>query len=96
MVDNELTGFQELPEGDGLIRSIIRRRARKEHKCDSCGGAIKIGDAYEYFTGITQVRTGHYFSTKRCRDCVNSGSVAVTHDSMGIHFIKYAGGGSSG
>ncbi len=64
----------------GLIRSIIRRRARKQYVCSACYMVINIGDPYEYFTGITQVRTGHYFTTRRCRGCVDNDRPAVVFE----------------
>ncbi len=42
------------------------RKARKEHKCCECGGAIQAGENYHYHHGIWDGSAGSY---KACQDC---------------------------
>jgi hypothetical protein len=43
------------------------RRAAKPHQCFECGGAIAVGDRYEYFSGKCD---GDFFTQKTCLACV--------------------------
>ena len=42
-------------------------KARKEHRCDHCGGIIKPGERYEKYQGIDY--EGRPFCDKMCADC---------------------------
>lgn len=43
-----------------------RPAARKEHKCDLCGGVIKIGERYLHSVGVY---IGEFFDTKHHIEC---------------------------
>ena len=43
-----------------------RPTARKEHKCDLCGGVIKIGEKYLRSSGVY---IGEFFDTKHHIEC---------------------------
>lgn len=51
-----------------------RRKARKEHRCNSCRGAIQAGEEYIATFGIWDGTPGRY---KRCLDC--DGLMAWAH-----------------
>src|SRR5690349_424705 len=42
------------------------RKARKEHRCDACGGTIKSGDVYSYTASLFD---GSWDSATRCGRC---------------------------
>lgn len=42
------------------------RRARKEHRCCECGGAIRSGETYNYLGGVWE---GYWDSYKFCTPC---------------------------
>lgn len=51
-----------------------RRKARKQHKCDSCRGAILAGEAYISTFGVWDGEAARF---KRCLDC--DGLMAWAH-----------------
>ena len=48
------------------VYEVEPRKARKAHKCVSCGGIIKAGEFYKYHHGVFD---GSGFSDKVCTDC---------------------------
>lgn len=44
------------------------RKARKQHSCEECGGAILPGDRYEYVAGLWE---GYFNYYKTCQHCVD-------------------------
>lgn len=44
-----------------------KHTARKEHRCDECGGVIKAGTVYEYISGKTD---GDLWTAKTCPNCL--------------------------
>lgn len=50
-------------EGGGTYK----RKARKEHQCDECGGGIAVGEVYTYICGKNP---DGYEVYRRCPDCV--------------------------
>jgi hypothetical protein len=48
------------------VYEIEKRKARKDHRCEECRGAIKAGEIYCYHHGVFD---GAGFSHKVCVDC---------------------------
>lgn len=56
-------------------RSVMRKAA-KPHKCCECGFTIKIGDRYQYVTGLCE---GSWFDCHTCKDCVDLIAFVTAH-----------------
>lgn len=54
-------------EGPMAMRTVMRK-ARKEHRCCECSNTIKIGDIYEYVSGIWDNQASSYKTCGLCAD----------------------------
>src|SRR5690348_18469687 len=52
-------------DGPSCYRSE-RRKARNEHRCVECGKPIRVGDIYEYASGIWDGCPGSFKTCLRC------------------------------
>jgi hypothetical protein len=47
---------------------VTKPHARKQHKCDECGGLMLVGEEYERVFAVWDGSAGNYRTCKRCLD----------------------------
>lgn len=58
------------------VYDVKSRKAKKEHKCSECGGAIQSGEVYAHAWGVWD---GDARAFKTCPDCLELQRWALVH-----------------
>lgn len=81
------------PDGDLSCSRTVERKARKAHRCDECGDAVKAGDRYLFSSGIADHEPWSFKSCLLCAEirkhfaCGRGQSLGTMWDELSDNFF---------